>query len=235
MIYAIADLHGYPHGRFLDLLEKAGFCDEDFLFVIGDVVDRNGDGGIETLQWLMLQPNAELILGNHEAMLLACSFVFEEISEESIEKLKADKIGVLSDYISNGGGVTLKRMRQLPRQEQADILRYLREAPVYELVSAGENDYLLVHAGLENFRPDKKLSEYSPGDLIWSSPKMGERFYPDLKVIFGHRPTFTYGEGYRGTTVRTDTWIAIDAGAGYGERPVLLRLDDLREFRLKEL
>ena len=231
MIYVISDLHGYPNGKFIELLEKAHFCDDDFLFVVGDVVDRNGDGGVETLQWMMLQPNVELILGNHEAMLLACSFVFEEISNDSISRLGADKIGVLSDYINNGGGVTLNAMRRLSRPEQQGILQYLREAPVYDMVSAGDTDYLLVHAGLENFRYDKKLSEYSPGEFIWKSPKIGENYYPDLKVIFGHRPTFTFGEAYRGTTIRTRTWIAIDAGAAYGEGPVLLRLDDLREFR----
>ena len=235
MIYAISDLHGYPHQRFIDLLEKAGFCDNDFLFVIGDVVDRNGDGGIETLQWMMLQPNVELILGNHEAMLLACSFLFDEISNENIAKLSVDKIGVLNAYINNGGAVTLNSMRSLSRTAQKSILQYLREAPVYDMVSTDEANYLLVHAGLENFRYDKKLSEYSPGELIWTSPKIGENYFPDIKVIFGHKPTFTYGEGYRGTTVRTRTWIAIDTGAAYGERPVLLRLDDLREFRLKEL
>ena len=71
MIYVISDLHGYPHERFLALLNKAGFCEGDFLYIIGDIVDRNGDGGIATLKWLLYQPNAQLILGNHEAMLLA--------------------------------------------------------------------------------------------------------------------------------------------------------------------
>ena len=231
MIYVISDLHGYPHDKFLELLCKAGFGKEDYLFVLGDVVDRNGDGGVETLQWLIMQPNAELILGNHEAMLLACSFVFDEINTETIAAFDAEKMGILTDYLNNGGGATLKAMRALSREQQEDILGYLRESPVYDIAQAGGKTYLLVHAGLENFRPDRKLSEYTPGELIWKSPQIGENYYPQATVVFGHRPTFTYGEGYRGTTIRTRTWIAIDAGAAYGERPVLLRLDDLREFR----
>ena len=231
MIYVISDLHGYPHQKFLDLLEKAGFCDEDYLFVLGDVIDRNGDGGIATLQWMMLQPNVQLILGNHEAMLLACSFVFREITDESIAEFDMEKTGILTDYLSNGGGNTLKAMKALTSEDRYDILDYLRQTPVYDIVSVASGDYLLVHAGLENFRYEKKLSEYSPGDFMWKSPSFGENYYNDITVVFGHRPTFTYGEGYRGTTIRTATWIAIDAGAAYGERPVLLRLDDLREFR----
>ena len=231
MIYVISDLHGYPHNRFMDLLAKAGFCDDDFLFVLGDVVDRNGDGGVETLQWLLMQPNAQLILGNHEAMLLACSFVFDEITEKSVAEFDVQKIGALSEYIVNGGEVTLDAMKKLSRGQQEAILGYLREAPVYEIVNACGRDYLLVHAGLENFSPQKKISEYSPGDFLWTSPKFGERYYHSITTVFGHRPTFTFGEGYRGTTVRTPTWICIDGGAGYGESPILLRLDDLREFR----
>ena len=45
MTYVISDLHGYPLEKFRMLLDKAGFCDDDELFILGDVVDRNGDGG----------------------------------------------------------------------------------------------------------------------------------------------------------------------------------------------
>ena len=45
MIYVTADLHGYPLEKFQRLLKKADFCEEDFLFIIGDVVDRGFDGG----------------------------------------------------------------------------------------------------------------------------------------------------------------------------------------------
>lgn len=44
MTYVISDLHGYPLEKFKMLLDKAGFCDDDELFILGDVVDRNGDG-----------------------------------------------------------------------------------------------------------------------------------------------------------------------------------------------
>ena len=57
MIYVISDLHGYPHERFLQLLEEASFGRGDFLYILGDVVDRNGDGGVKTLDWLMYQTN----------------------------------------------------------------------------------------------------------------------------------------------------------------------------------
>ena len=115
MIYVISDLHGYPHDKFLDLLDRAGFGKNDFLYILGDVVDRNGDGGVETLEWLMYRLNVQLILGNHEAMLLACSFVFDEITEGSLEALTDDKLDMLNRYQYDGGNITLNAMQNLIR------------------------------------------------------------------------------------------------------------------------
>ncbi len=60
MVYVISDLHGYPLEEFEKLLSKAGFSDRDYCFVLGDVIDR-GDGGVELLEWLLYQPNVQLI------------------------------------------------------------------------------------------------------------------------------------------------------------------------------
>ena len=37
---------------------------------------------------------------------------------------------------------------------------------------------------------------------------------------------------YKDKIIKTPTWIDIDMGAGFGREPVLLRLDDFKEFRL---
>ena len=131
MHYVISDLHGYPHERFLKLLDKAGFGPDDSLYILGDVIDRNDDGGVETLQWLMYQYNVDLIMGNHEAMLLANSFVFDEITESSLASLTAEQIDSLTRYQLDGGDVTLKAMHKLPKTTQQDILDYLRDCPLY--------------------------------------------------------------------------------------------------------
>lgn len=43
MIYVTSDLHGYSLEKFKDLLNKVGFCDDDFLYILGDVIDRGSD------------------------------------------------------------------------------------------------------------------------------------------------------------------------------------------------
>lgn len=231
MIYLISDLHGYPHEKFLNLLKTAGFGKNDFLYILGDVVDRNGDGGVETLRWLLLQPNAQLILGNHEAMLLGCSFVFDEITEESIAKLDTESMEMLMNYQLDGGDVTLKAMQKLSHSTQQDILDYLRDAPLYVTIEVNGKGYILVHSGLDNFDPHKRIEDYSSEDLLWAWPELTDVYYTKAKTIFGHTPTFTYDEKYRNKIIDTPTWTAIDMGAGFGNEPVLLRLDDMKEFR----
>ena len=235
MIYVISDLHGYPLEQFKKLLKKAEFSDDDFLYILGDVIDRNGDGGVEMLCWLIEQSNIQLLLGNHEAMLLACKFVFDEITDESIEALNEDKITLLNNYMLNGGDVTLKSLSKLGKKSPEtvrDIYDYLADAPLYEAVTAGNNDFILVHGGLDNFRKDKKLSEYTAEELIWCWPELDDEYFDDIITVFGHTPTMSYGDENKGKILKTRTWIDIDVGAAYGQEPILLRLDDLMEFSL---
>ena len=216
--YAISDLHGYPLDKFLDLLDKAGFTEDDTLYIIGDVIDRNGDGGVELLRYIMDQPNFEFILGNHEQMLLDCDFLFKEISEESIGDLNAEQMDFMNDYLANGGGVTLKSLFKLSHEEPeviGDILDFLRESPLIGAETVNGRDFLFVHAGLGNFSPDKKLSEYTEGEVLWARPELDTAYFDDIITVFGHTPTLCYGE---------------DTGASMGYEPALLRLDDMEVF-----
>ena len=143
MTYVISDLHGYPLEKLKKLLEKAHFSSSDFLFILGDVIDRNGDGGIATLCWLIRQPNAQLILGNHEAMLLSCRFILDEVTNESLQSLTAQKLEQLNNYMLNGGTVTLDGLEALDEDEYEDLLNWVRTRPRSARVRARERLYLL--------------------------------------------------------------------------------------------
>ena len=236
MIYVTSDLHGYPIAKFRTLLQQAGFGEEDFLFILGDVIDR-GEDGVEYLKWLLEQPNVQLILGNHEAMFLACDFLFQEVTESSVEALTAEKLQLLSTWQQNGAEPTLRALRALSKEDPdtlADILDYLREAPLYEAVSAGDRDFLLVHSGLGGYAPDKRMRDYTPEDLLWHRPDPTERYFDQVTTVLGHTPTGYYGREYTGRMLQTDTWINIDTGASSGGAPMLLRLDDLKDFYVAE-
>lgn len=232
MIYAASDLHGCSVDSFLGLLEQAGFSEKDFLYILGDVVDR-GEHGAELLSWITQQSNVQLLLGNHEDMLLNCAFLFDEVTEENLEKLTQDQLFWLRNWMRNGAAPTIAGFRKLLAEDPElveGILEYLREAPLYACLEAGGTEYVLVHSGIGNFRLRKRLKSYSRHDLLWERPTPDVRYYPDKTVIFGHTPTAFYGGEYRGREFRTDTWICIDAGAAMGESPMLLRLDDKKAF-----
>lgn len=229
MIYATADLHGYPLDKFKQLLHKAGFSDEDFLFVIGDVIDR-GEHGVSLLRWLMLQPNIQLIRGNHEAVLLSCSFVFDEITEETVAALDAEKLGLFQTWCANGAEPTLAALAQCDPDTRADLLEYLRETPLYDTVSVGGRNFVMAHAGLGNYRTGKRIGEYTEQELLWTRLSADERYSDEFITLVGHTPTFHYGEEHRGRIFQTDTWMDLDTGAGYDLWPVLLRLDDMQVF-----
>ena len=233
MIYVTSDLHGYPLPDFLRLLEKARFSDADDLIVLGDVIDRNGDGGIEMLRWMVQQVNVRMILGNHEAMLLSCRFLFDSITDESLAKFDQEKMGLLSTWMMNGAEPTLKSLRELFREDEDtawEIIGYLKEAPLYEVVDASKKRYLLVHSGLGNFSKTKRLSAYTPDELLWTRPDIHDQYFQKTVTVLGHTPTEYYGTEYKGRILRTDTWINIDTGAANGNAPMLLRLEDEQPF-----
>lgn len=235
MLYVTADLHGIHPKAFQKLLVKAGFSEDDFLFILGDVIDR-GEYGAELLNWLTQQPNIELILGNHEAMLLSCAFLFADVSSESLDALTLENVKLVQNWIDNGGQPTMTGFRKLLKQDPelvGGILEYLRDCPLYEEVDAGGKAYVLVHAGLgETFSPEKPPEDYTAEDLLFSRPRPDTVYYPDKTVVFGHTPSFYYGENYRGKPVYTDSWINIDTGVYAGNSPVLLCLDTGKEYYL---
>ena len=139
MIYVASDLHGCGVEAFQALLGRAGFREDDFLFILGDVIDR-GNHGAELLLWLTQQPNVQFVLGNHEAMMLACAFLFDEVTEKSLDRLTVDDLKRMNHWQRNGGDPTIAGMRKYLKEDPElveGMLEYLRDAPLYETVEAG--------------------------------------------------------------------------------------------------
>lgn len=234
MTYVISDLHGISLEDFRDLLRRGGFGEGDTLYVLGDVIDR-GDHGIELLSYMVSQENIHLIMGNHESLMLNCLFLFtgEKMTEDGELELSEDDVMHLYNWLGNGGRPSLEAFAELIQKDAKEalkVLNYIRKAPLYARIEVDGRKFVLVHGGLDNFSPDRPLEDYEPEELIWARPELDTRYYDDATVIFGHTPTLFYGEEYRGRPVYTDTWICIDVGAAAKLPPLLLRLEDMREF-----
>lgn len=224
MIYAVADLHGYPLEKFIDKLKEINFSEDDICFVLGDVIDRGKDG-IRLLKWIMSHPGMRMIMGNHEKMMLESEFIFSEITDESIAELSGEKLSAYSNWMANGGSVTLEALRKESPDTIKSIFDFIRELPLFDAVSTEENDYILTHSGLGNFSKTKRLSQYSEDELLWNRPHIDTKYFDNgIITVFGHTPTINYGKEYENRIIVTPTWMNIDTGAGYGFEPAIVRL-----------
>ncbi len=229
MIYVISDLHGYPIEQFFELLKKAEFSDDDTLYILGDIVDR-GEDGVKYLQWSLNQPNVTLLLGNHEKMMRDCDFLFDPDALYIMRDMTRGQKFDLSLWMENGAEPTLECLFALSQEERTEIGLYLSTLPLYKIINVNGKEFLLVHSGLGNFRSDKPLEDYKTDELVWERPAFTDRYFEDITTVFGHTPSWYYGNEYEGKIIINETWIDIDAGAASGFDPVLLRLDDMKQF-----
>lgn len=217
MTYVISDIHGC-YTEFLKLLDKIGFCDEDELYVLGDAMDR-GPEPIKVIRYLMDQPNATYILGNHDDMMLqSLKKLAVDVTEENLQALTSDVLISYDHWLQEGGAVTAEQFRQLPHAERADILDYLESAAPYEMLESNGKLYVLIHAGIRNFDPMKELDEYDPADFLWERMDYTKQYFPSRRIflVTGHTPTTMIREDKKPLTYQENGHIAIDCGCVFG-------------------
>lgn len=230
MTYAIADIHG-DYEKYAHLLQTIGLRPGDTLYVLGDVVDR-GPEPMKILRDMMSRPNVVPILGNHEFTMAYClRFLLKEITDDTIAELDDVQWTALQEWFLNGGRATLADFHRLSPEERLEVRDYLGEFPLYEEVSVDSRDYLLVHAGLDNFSPDRSLEDYAADELIFGRPDYNRPYYPDKYVVTGHTPTQNIScNPNPGRIFRQNNHIAIDCGCGYGGLLAAVCLDTGEEF-----
>lgn len=229
--YVISDIHG-EYDMFLELLEKIKLKGTDTLYVLGDVLDR-GPHPIKTLMKLMEMPNCICIVGNHELMALEClEFLMKEITDTSLDELNEEILDNLITWQYNGGKTTIDEFRELDPDTKQDVINFIKDFLIYEEVMIEDKAYLLVHAGLGNFAPEKDIEDYSLHDLIWMRADYEMTYYDDIYVITGHTPTQTIeGNPNPGFIYMHNNHIAIDCGSCYpGGRLAAICLDTGEEF-----
>ena len=228
-VYVMSDLHGNYEG-FMSILEQIKFSEEDELYVDGDIVDR-GKGGIKILQYMMMQPNIYPIIGNHEyALMQVLDFVTQEITEETISKIDENTLQNIIEYQNIGGQVTLDEFHKLSKEEQQDIMEYLKEFAAYEEISVKGNKFMIIHAGLIHFSPERKLDDYQLYELIFEAPDYEKVYFMDKYLVTGHLPTRAIEGAKPDEIYMANNHIAIDCASGYGGKVGCIRLDDFQCF-----
>lgn len=230
MTYVMSDIHG-EYGKFISMLEVINFTDNDELFILGDIVDRGAEP-VEILKYIIDKPNIIPLMGNHEAMAISVLRRFNvEITEENVDThIDRQDISDIMSYMSEGGGATLQGFKKLPPEDREVFISFMEDFSLYEVNDVGERTFVLVHAGLGNFRSDKKLSEYAAEELIQTRPDPEEQYFDDdsVYVVCGHTPTKLFSGKWE--IYRDHNNIFIDCGATFGGRLACLCLDNMREY-----
>ncbi len=214
MIYVISDIHGY-YDQFMELLDLIQLKDTDTLYVLGDVVDR-GPHPIKTLLKLMEMPNVICLVGNHELMALdGLRFLNTQITTESVGAIDAELLGNLLDWQQNGSETTIEEFKHLDQEMRRELLSFIMGFSLYEELTVNGQQYLLVHAGLGEYSPEKRIEDYSLKNLVWDRADYDTQYFEDTIVITGHTPTqFIDGNPNPGRIYKHLNHIAIDCGCG---------------------
>lgn len=233
--YVMSDLHG-NYKSYRAMLEKIKFSSDDMLYILGDILDR-GPHPIKIILDLMERPNVVVIAGNHCVMACEClNFLLQEITEENVSNIDEIMVEKLIQWQQNGSVTTTDEFHKCDKQTQQRILDFIMEFELYEEIELKDKHYILVHAGLKNFSPDKQLWEYELEELVWERPDYEMPYFDDKYVITGHTPTLAIESNKKpGYIYQAHNHIAIDCGCGYpGGRLGCLRLEDLKEFYVDE-
>lgn len=220
MTYAISDIHG-RYDKYTAMLEKINFGDADTLYVLGDVIDRYDDG-LKILLDMINRPNVEIIMGNHEALMLDTLNAFDVVNEAAIEQLML--------WVQNGGEPTLTAyLDDAYAKHRRAIMKALETMPLYAELEIGRNKFVLAHGGLENFSPKRPLESYSRNEIVWARPEPERGYFADKILIVGHTPTELLCGEHK--IFRKGNFIDIDCGIAFeNDKLGCLRLDDFCEF-----
>lgn len=220
MTYVMADIHG-NEARFRSVLRQIRLRPEDTLYVLGDVIDRH-PGGIRILRQIMGMPNAKMLLGNHEYMMLrALGHPYDDNTDDG---------RAMAHWYRNGGDVTHFQWKRNRKTSRERMVAYLRNLPLCYRIEVGGRPYLLVHAApVEAYDADPKYR--NPTHFaVWKRWDIRETWEGKEILVFGHTPTAHYRDVSPMEIWYRDRRVGIDCGSGYPDgsngRLACLRLDD---------
>lgn len=229
MIYAMSDLHGC-YDKYIKMLEKINFSDNDTLYILGDIVDRGPDG-IKIWQDILKRKNVIALHGNHDFLAY---HLLKILSKSSLFDIlgSGQDVGFIEKYrswIFDGGLSTEEGFNELDESEQKKLLLHMSYMPIYEEIEVNGNKFFLSHTV-----PSKeRMQEFEK--LLWQEfiigePEYEKEYFPDKFIVTGHTPTGFIDTKYKGKIWQKNRHIAIDCGAVFGNSLGCICLDNFEEF-----
>lgn len=182
-VIVVSDIHGNLD-LFIKLLEKVNFTEEDYLFILGDIIEK-GPKSLETLRYVMnLRGNVHCILGN-------CDDIYRDIMKdldndmlkryalfrrESVINEMCEELHIKIDETSDLGMINEELRIAFNRE-----LNWLSQLP--HIIETG--DFIFAHGGI-NPNDEEALN-------VMKNDKFMDKGYVFEKFLFlGHWPTCNY-------------------------------------------
>ena len=224
MIYAMSDLHGC-YDKFIGMLKKIHFDENDTLYILGDIVDRGADG-IRLLLDLAERKNVICLRGNHDHTAFR---MLNYLKAPAALPFANSLIEIYQMWLSDGGYPTFKAFTALDEQCKQKVLAYLNSFPIFDEITVAGRSFFLSHTGPEK----EKMQDFylcRMNDFLIGEIEYEQVYFKDKFFVSGHTPTGLIDETYRGRIYQKNNHIAIDCGAVFGNPLGCICLNTLEEF-----
>lgn len=223
-IIAISDIHGcrsYLSG----VLKKAEFCDEDYLFIVGDIIEKGPDslGTLRDVMRLCQGGNVFAVIGNVDAFRLrVLNELDDELAVEFFEyilQLRQWAGSSFYDEMAHECGFEINSARDIMDSKNEILSHFEKELNFLNTLPTviETQNFIFVHGGLRDRSvPDNSLRsvfELTKYDAF--NEKTPHTF--DKYVVVGHWPVPLYGTSIQqfNPVINNDKRIiSIDGGCG---------------------
>lgn len=218
--YIMSDIHG-DYTKFLKMLKKINFSNNDVLYILGDIMDR-GKQPFNILGYIIKHKNIHLILGNHEVFLI-------DYYEEN-EKW---------EWLQNGGSKTFTQFMYKDYIQQEFLYNFIKNLPSCIIL---DNKYILSHAGLyipplcDNLSINSLIHLLGDKFLYHRQTIGKEKQYKHYTQICGHNTiqSILNSENKKDVKILKRTGIIyIDCGCGFknfNSKLACLCINDMSEY-----
>lgn len=223
-ILVTSDIHGYL-SFFKKVLEKACFCDNDILFIVGDIIEK-GPESLKTLRYIMelyKKGNVVPVIGNVDAYRLKLIY---NLSEENVEGFYNYILNLRNwvgtsfyEELAAECGFTINSTDDILLSKQAVITHFEKEFDfLANLPTVAETQkYIFVHGGLR----EKQASDNSEKSVLeltkYDAFAEKTPYVFDKYLVVGHWPVVLYGYStpqMNPIINRDKKIISIDGGCG---------------------
>ncbi len=194
--YVLADVHG--HSKTLKrLLSKISPSSDDIFYVLGDMIDRGPDP-VGVIRLCRELPNANVIIGNHEDLMLKHWNTHNRLcGEYGWKRDDVASIGATFSLLQRRGLgwriedalPTLAGFSSLVAEERLSILSWIGELPLYAYCRIESRLYILVHAGIRRPQDSFTKTVMSDRDLDRLLESQRDQDLLNIRSAFWYQPT----------------------------------------------